>query len=74
MTDAMRPHPGGLPGRLADAEADLAALLSDTRSRDPQAIAWATTKRDALAAALAAGAKQTAAADQRAAADADTSG
>jgi hypothetical protein len=66
-----------LKGRLADAEADLASLQSDERRRDPlawsQAVEWAKFKRDALAAALAAEAKQTAAADQRAAAEADTS-
>jgi hypothetical protein len=51
MTDQMRPHPGGLPGRVADALDDLALLKADPNA-DPNAVWWAQVKADALVAAL----------------------
>jgi hypothetical protein len=53
MTDQMRPHPGGLVGRWADAQDDLALLRADPNA-DPEAVEWAKVKADALAAALSA--------------------
>ena len=53
MADQMKPHPRGLPGRVADALDDLALLRADPNA-DPQALAWAKTKSDALCAALSA--------------------
>lgn len=50
MTDPMRPHPGGLAGRVADALDDL-SLLRQTNA-DPEAIAVAKARADALIAAL----------------------
>lgn len=49
--DAMRPHPQGLAGRVADALDDLALLRADPNA-DPEDVAWAKTKSDALIAAL----------------------
>lgn len=49
--DAMKPHPGGLAGRVADALDDLALLRADPNA-DPEAVAWAKRKSDALIAAL----------------------
>jgi hypothetical protein len=52
MSDPMRPHPGGLPGRVQDALDDLALLKQEHAT--PEAVRWAQTKADALVAALAA--------------------
>jgi hypothetical protein len=51
MTDQMRPHPRGLVGRWFDAQDDLALLRQDPHA-DPEAVAWAKLKADALSAAL----------------------
>ena len=51
VTDQMKPHPQGLAGRVADALDDLALLRADPNA-DPQDVAWAKTKSDALIAAL----------------------
>lgn len=49
--DAMRPHPGGLAGRVVDALDDLAALRADPNAH-PVALWWAEVKATALVAAL----------------------
>ena len=51
MTDQMRPHPGGLLGRVLTALDDLKLLQADPNA-DPEAVRWARTKADALAAAF----------------------
>lgn len=47
----MRPHPGGLPGRVLAALDDLKLLQADPHA-DPEAVRWAQMKADALAAAF----------------------
>jgi hypothetical protein len=51
MTDAMRPHPGGLPGRVADALDDAELIAADPNA-SPEAKQTAQRFAAALVAAL----------------------